>query len=385
MKVWKLVSGVLSILISLFVIFQSFFAGAYNILTGNGQSSGTAGVVVALVMFTSGIVAIATSSGSRGGDAAIAILDGVGALTGFFGAGSYLDLYVWASWCLLCAILALADFISLSRYDSQYDEDARVTAPPRPTANMQSGPATFQEVILEPDPRRRDAAIDALPERHAKNYLKQAMNVLVPRQAAGGADDDGGLVKALIAILVIVGVFIVGVIAFGIFSSMSGDDRAADSAPPVTSKDVQASEAVQDQAVESADIPAAGAGTLGDYDVEIKSAFLSSDYTGEPAIIITYEWTNNSDATINAATALMERAFQNGVQIDRSTAFADIPGYESGTSTRSLRPGATAEVQCVFTLPDETAVVEFEISEFISFSTDTVTMEFDPASLNVVE
>lgn len=382
MKVWKIVSGVLSIVISLFVVSQSVFAGVYNILTGNGQSSGTAGIVVAIVMFTGGIVALATSNGSRGGDAAIAILYGIGALTGFFGAGSFLDLYVWASWCLLCAILALVDFVRISRYD---DEEKDVAVPVHPTADMRSGPATFQDVILEPDPRRRDAAIDALPERQAKNYLKQALNVLVPRQMAGGMDDDVGLVKALIAILVIIAVFIVGVIGFGAFSSMSRDAQTVNSAPPATSKAVQSSEAVQSQAVESADIPSAGAGTLGDYYVEIKSALLSNDYAGNPVIIITYEWTNNSDSTTSAAVALMEKAFQNGVQIDRATAYSDIPGYESGTSMRDLRPGATTEVQCVFGLPDEAAVVEFEISEFISFSTDTVTMVFDPASLNTIE
>ena len=218
MKVWKIVSGILSIVISLFVVFQSFFAGAYNILTGNGQSSGTAGVVVAIVMFTGGIVALATSSGSRGGDAAIAILYGIGALTGFFGAGSYLDLYVWASWCLLCAVLALVDFVRISRYDDE-EEDAAVAA--RPTANVGSGPATFQEVILEPDPRRRDAAIDALPERQAKSYLKQALNVLVPRQMAE-ADEDSGLVRALIAILAVLGVFLIGVVGLGIFLSIDG-------------------------------------------------------------------------------------------------------------------------------------------------------------------
>ena len=170
------------------------------------------------------------------------------------------------------------DFGRISRYNANDDDAVTV----RPTANMRSGPATFQDVILEPDPRRRDAAIDALPERQAKNYLKQALNVLVPRQMAGGTDDDVGLVKALIVILVIIAIFIVGVIGFGIFSSMSGDGRTVNSAPPVTSKDVQSSEAVQSRAVESADIPSAGAGTLGDYYVEIKSAFLSNDYAGDP-------------------------------------------------------------------------------------------------------
>ena len=36
---------------------------------------------------------------------------------------------------------------------------------------------------------------------------------------------------------------------------------------------------------------------LGDYIVEIKSATVTQDYDGNPAVIITYSWTNNSGET----------------------------------------------------------------------------------------
>jgi hypothetical protein len=43
MKNWKLVSGILSIVLCVFVLFQSCAAGTYNALEANGEVSGSAG------------------------------------------------------------------------------------------------------------------------------------------------------------------------------------------------------------------------------------------------------------------------------------------------------------------------------------------------------
>lgn len=47
MKVWKLVSGILSIILFVFVSFQSCAAGVSNALEANGEASGSAGIIVA--------------------------------------------------------------------------------------------------------------------------------------------------------------------------------------------------------------------------------------------------------------------------------------------------------------------------------------------------
>ena len=64
MKTWKLVSGIISIVLFAFVMFQSCAAGISNSLAENGESGG------------------------------------------FTMAGSYADLNVWAAWCLICAVFA---------------------------------------------------------------------------------------------------------------------------------------------------------------------------------------------------------------------------------------------------------------------------------------
>jgi len=107
MKTWKLVSGILSIVFSVFVMFQSTMVGVGNAIAESKDVSGSAGLVTALFMLTGGIVSIVTRKGERGGAIAVFILFGLGALIGLPNAGSYADLKIWSGWCLICAVLAL--------------------------------------------------------------------------------------------------------------------------------------------------------------------------------------------------------------------------------------------------------------------------------------
>lgn len=107
MKNWKLVSGILSIVLCLFVLFQSCAAGLSNALQENGEVGGSAGVIVAIMLLAGGIVSIVTRNGGKGGNIALIVLYGIGALFGFTLAGSYSDLVIWAAWCLICAALAV--------------------------------------------------------------------------------------------------------------------------------------------------------------------------------------------------------------------------------------------------------------------------------------
>jgi len=60
MKTWKLVSGILSIVLFIVVAFQSCAAGIGNTLAENGEASGSGGIIVAVMMLTGGIVSIVT-------------------------------------------------------------------------------------------------------------------------------------------------------------------------------------------------------------------------------------------------------------------------------------------------------------------------------------
>lgn len=108
MKTWKLISGILSIVLFVIVAFQSCAAGLVNAIEENGQASGSAGMIVAFVMLAGGIVSIATRNNKgNGGNIALIILFGLGVFVGYPLAGSFGDLKVWATWCLINTVLAI--------------------------------------------------------------------------------------------------------------------------------------------------------------------------------------------------------------------------------------------------------------------------------------
>jgi Ca2+/Na+ antiporter len=112
MKTWKLVSGILSIILFVFVTFQSCAAGVSNALSENGESSGSYGFIVAILMLAGGIISIVTrKSHGKGGSIALIILFGLAAIIGFAGHGSYSDLMVWSIWCLINAVLAIVSMV----------------------------------------------------------------------------------------------------------------------------------------------------------------------------------------------------------------------------------------------------------------------------------
>ena len=112
MKTWKLVAGILSIILFFIVMFQSCAAGVVNAIEDTGGSSGSAGFVVGILMLVGGIVSVVTrKSVGKGGNIALIILFGLAALIGFAGHGNYKDLVIWAVWCLINAALALVSII----------------------------------------------------------------------------------------------------------------------------------------------------------------------------------------------------------------------------------------------------------------------------------
>lgn len=112
-RIWKLVSGILSIVLSMLVIFQSCAAGIVNTLSSNGEVSGSAGIIVAIMLLAGGIVSIAVrNSTGIGGNISLIVMYGLGALVGAVLAGTmFTDLYIWAAWCLACAVLAVISLI----------------------------------------------------------------------------------------------------------------------------------------------------------------------------------------------------------------------------------------------------------------------------------
>ena len=112
MKVWKLVSGILSIVFFVIIMFQSCATGVVNAIEENADDlSGSAGIIVAFLALAGGIVSIATRNGGRGGNIAVFVLFLLAAIMGFASLGTFGDLVVWSCWCALCAAIALIGII----------------------------------------------------------------------------------------------------------------------------------------------------------------------------------------------------------------------------------------------------------------------------------
>lgn len=107
MKIWKLVSGILSIVMFIIITIQSCATGVVNVLENNKHdTSDSAGVFVAFLLLVAGIVSVSVwKLKHKGGDIALIVLYCIAALYGFSNLGTFTDLVVWSSWALICAIL----------------------------------------------------------------------------------------------------------------------------------------------------------------------------------------------------------------------------------------------------------------------------------------
>ena len=104
MKTSKLVVGIISIVLSILVAFQSCAAGLSNALESNGEVSGSAGILLALSFLIAGIVAIFKRNGVKGGYVSTAFYVVFG-LIALLLAGSYADLTIWAVLSIIFGVI----------------------------------------------------------------------------------------------------------------------------------------------------------------------------------------------------------------------------------------------------------------------------------------
>lgn len=123
MKVAKLVSGIISIVLCPLVLFQSCAAGVGNAMAENGEVSGSAGLFVAICLIVAGIVGPGHQEFRRQGcfHHHRRVLHH-GALLGFANAGSYSDLNIWAAVCVIFAILYIVAAVKAKKPEAKADQ-----------------------------------------------------------------------------------------------------------------------------------------------------------------------------------------------------------------------------------------------------------------------
>ncbi len=166
------------------------------------------------------------------------------------------------------------------------------------------------------------------------------------------------------------------VLVVGIVGGIVGGNSKKDDTP--AGANISVSQPAGSGSAAAAPVQASGAVNVGAYAVEIKSAFKTTDYEGKPAIVVTYAWTNNSENTTSAMVSLIEKAFQDGVQLESAILY-DVDGYDPNPYMADIRPGVTLDVQRAFVLKSDSPV-EVEVNELFGFA-DPAAKTFDPNSL----
>ncbi|MEA4919785.1 MAG: hypothetical protein VB078_02500 [Clostridiaceae bacterium] len=106
MKTAKLIIGIISIVLTFLIMFQSCAASIGDALADEEGNSGINGTIVAFLMLIAGIVAIAARK-SKGGGIFCLILYALAGIIGITSKGIYGDLMIWGGLNLIFAAIFL--------------------------------------------------------------------------------------------------------------------------------------------------------------------------------------------------------------------------------------------------------------------------------------
>ncbi len=125
--------------------------------------------------------------------------------------------------------------------------------------------------------------------------------------------------------------------------------------------------------------------SLGDYEVKFKSACIMKNIYGEDAVVITLDFTNNSESANSYAYCVSETVEQGGEELSFTSVLLDESTYETTSDAQftEVEPGQTLELKTAFTLNDTETNVEATFSQFFGGKNGTVTIEI--AGLEKVE
>ncbi|MDR0853495.1 MAG: DUF5067 domain-containing protein [Clostridiales Family XIII bacterium] len=186
----------------------------------------------------------------------------------------------------------------------------------------------------------------------------------------------GGKGIAIAGLVLSIVTIVLFIVMYAGASALAGGDVAKDAA---ASNDVATSESNEKAAAaESEKAEPSDSGELGDYSFAIKDFQLVKDYEGKDAILIRFDFTNNSDEAKSFIWSADNKAFQDGIELETA-----IQSYDDGLSddnaSKDIQPGTTIEVYEVYLLSNTTSPVEVELTELISFSDDKLVKTFDIA------
>lgn len=124
----------------------------------------------------------------------------------------------------------------------------------------------------------------------------------------------------------------------------------------------------------TAEAKAEAGGKLGDFEVEILDARKATDYNGKPALVVGYDFANNSSKAAMFVSSMTYQAYQNGVQL--STALIMDGTYDAEPQMKNIQPGARLKVDAAYQLVDDSPVT-VEVSPLFSLNGKKLTKIFN--------
>lgn len=158
--------------------------------------------------------------------------------------------------------------------------------------------------------------------------------------------------------LIILGVVIAVIIVIAAASGSGSNDDTKTSSNETTVSSVDAEKKETDE------------NTIGDFKCVVKGAKITKDWEGKDAVLITYEFTNNSDSPISFDGALDDKLYQDGIELESAILSNDEEAKL--IDTVDLKPGITKEVKKAYSLRNKKSEIEVEIQEIFSFSDDMI-------------
>lgn len=315
MSIWKILSGILSILLCGYAVFQAILEKGLNIISLEGGIPGSANLIAAALLLVGGIVAIATrDSFSNIGNAVLILLYGAGAAVGYLFAGIYSELLIGATWCVLCAVMAAVAIAA----DNICDIWVYILI-------FVIGVGFAAAGILI------NLHGETLPDFFSKD-----------RKTVQDHAEDIPLSSGQ--------------------SDTSGPDEAVQSGPASNTGSMPASGDVGDYHVE---IKGAALAKDKEGSPVIIVTYAWTNNSGQ-----------TTSATVSTEEKAFQNGteLEHVFSIDR-----DAYAYDPSGNSTNIRPGEAVDVQCAFALTSNTAAVTFQITEWMGSSGDMVSTEFDLA------
>lgn len=162
---------------------------------------------------------------------------------------------------------------------------------------------------------------------------------------------------------------VLGVLALLVTAAMYGgasaaSDGSSESTPVAEQGASQDAPARAEQGA-SQDAPAqAEQEAASDYAVTIDDCRMTEDYEGNPAAVVTFTFTNNSEETTSPAVALHAQVFQNGTELEMAIT---TDNEDAGKYMNDVKPGSSITYGLAYELED-TSDITVEVQELAAFN-----------------